>query len=61
MAPHEITRYLKVKEITIFVMSQNATSRNISMFKGQNGGVRKLPFVFTEKCICMLMTVLKGH
>ena len=37
------------KEETIFVMCQNGTSRNNSVFKGQNGGVRKLPYVFTEK------------
>lgn len=36
------------------------TSRNDTVFKGQNGGVRKLPYVFTEQGIYMLMTVLKG-
>jgi len=43
-----------------FVKSQIATSREVAYFTGQNGGVRKLPYVFTEQGIYMLMTVLKG-
>ena len=42
------------------VRSKFSTSPNISMFKGQNGGSRYLPYVFTESGIYMLMTVLKG-
>ena len=43
------------------VKSQFVTSRNLTMFAGQNGGVRKLPYAFTEQGIYMLMTVLKGE
>ena len=52
----QITR----QELDNLVMCKNYTSRNITTFKGQNGGTRKLPFVFTEKGIYMLMTVLRG-
>ena len=43
-----------------FVKSQFATSRITSLFEGQEGGRRKLPYVFTEQGIYMLATVLKG-
>ena len=39
------------------VKSQFATSRN-NMFVGQEGGTRKLPYVFTEHGITMLASVL---
>ena len=51
---------LKKNEIEYLVRCQFGTSPNISMFKGQNGGSRYLPYVFTESGIYMLMTVLKG-
>ena len=44
-----------------FVKSQFATSRITSLFEGQEGGRRKLPYVFTEQGIYMLATVLKGE
>lgn len=44
-----------------FVKSQLATSRITSLFEGQEGGRRKLPYVFTEQGIYMLATVLKGE
>ena len=44
-----------------FVKSQIATSRNNALFKGQDGGSRKLPYAFTEQGIYMLATVLKGE
>lgn len=44
-----------------FVKSQFATSRNIVLFKGQDGGRRKLPYAFTEQGIYMLATVLRGE
>ena len=47
-------------ELDNLVMCKFYTSPNISYFKGQSGGVRKLPYVFTESGIYMLMTVLKG-
>lgn len=42
-----------------FVMSQIATSRN-NIFSGQEGGTRKLPYVFTEQGCAMLSAVLKS-
>ena len=42
------------------VKSQNATSRNDSLFEGQDGGRRKMPYAFTEQGIYMLATVLNG-
>lgn len=44
-----------------FVKSQFATSRNMNMFQGQDGGRRKLPYAFTEQGIYMLATVLRGE
>ncbi len=43
------------------VMSQNATSRNLSIFSGQDGGTRKLPYAFTEHGVAMLSAVLKSE
>jgi len=45
------------------VKSQFATSPDITnnMFSGQEGGTRKLPFVFTEQGIAMLSAVLKSE
>ena len=45
------------------VKSQFATSPDISnnMFAGQDGGTRKLPFVFTEEGVAMLSAVLKSE
>ena len=45
------------------VMSQIATSRNMAnnTFAGQEGGTRKLPFVFTEQGVAMLSAVLKSE
>ena len=42
------------------VKSQFATSRN-NMFVGQEGGTRKLPYVFTEQGITMLASVLRSE
>ncbi|MBQ2981939.1 MAG: ORF6N domain-containing protein [Lachnospiraceae bacterium] len=44
-----------------FVKSQIATSRNYSMYEGQDGGRRKAPYAFTEQGIYMLATVLRGE
>jgi hypothetical protein len=43
------------------VKSQIATSRNGTLFEGQEGGRRKLPYAFTEQGIYMLAIVLKGE
>lgn len=43
------------------VKSQIVTSRNGGFFEGQGGGVRKLPFAFTEQGVYMLATVLRGE
>ena len=45
------------------VKSQFATSPDITnnLFSGQEGGTRKLPFVFTEQGIAMLSAVLKSE
>lgn len=48
------------EELDNLVRCNFCTSRNNSYFKGQNGGTRYLPFVFTEQGVYMLMTVLKG-
>ena len=51
---------LSKQEVDSVVMSQFATSRKGTFFKGQLGGTRKLPYAFTESGIYMLMTVLHG-
>lgn len=45
------------------VKSQIVTSRNTknNMFSGQEGGTRKLPFVFAEQGVAMLSAVLKSE
>ena len=43
------------------VKSQFVTSRTETLFSGQEGGVRKLPYAFTEQGIYMLATVLRGE
>ena len=43
------------------VKSQIVTSRTETLFSGQEGGVRKLPYAFTEQGIYMLATVLRGE
>ncbi len=43
------------------VKSQFVTSRKSSLFTGQDGGRRKLPYAFTEQGIYMLATVLRGE
>ena len=40
--------------------SQFATSPIKGFFQGQDGGVRKLPYAFTEQGIYQLATVLNG-
>ena len=42
------------------VKSQIVISRKDSIFSGQEGGRRTLPYAFTEQGIYMLATVLKG-
>ena len=49
------------REEVDLVKSQNATSRNDSLFEGQEGGRRKMPYAFTEQGIYMLATVLRGE
>ena len=58
--PEDFMFQLTREEID-FVKSQIATSRITSLFEGQEGGRRKLPYVFTEQGIYMLATVLKGE
>lgn len=48
---------IKTKET---VRSKNLTSRKDTVFCGQSGGIRYLPWCFTESGLYMLMTVLKG-
>lgn len=45
------------EEVDDLVRSQNVTSRDIGLFKGQSGGNRYLPYVFTEQGLYMLMTI----
>ena len=58
--PDDFMFLLTLQEIDKFVRSQNVTSRENSLFTGQSGGSRYLPYAFTEQGIYMLMTVLKG-
>ena len=53
----QITR----EELDDLVRSNILTSREESMFRGQSGGTRYLPWCFTESGVYMLMTVLKGE
>lgn len=48
------------EELDDLVRSKNLTSREESLFQGQSGGTRYLPWCFTESGVYMLMTVLKG-
>ena len=48
-------------ETEMFVMCHFGISRRDRYFKGQDGGIRKLPYAFTEQGIYMLMTVLRGE
>ena len=50
--PEDLMFQLTISEYNKILMSQNVTSNW--------GGVRKLPYAFTEQGIYMLMTVLKG-
>ena len=52
----QITR----EELEELVRSKKSTSPNDTMFRGQSGGTRYLPWCFTESGVYMLMTVLKG-
>ena len=58
--PNDFMFQLTLNEVNL-VKSQFATSRKTSIFSGQDGGVRKLPFAFTEQGVYMLSTVLKGE
>ena len=49
------------KEEINFVRSQFVTSRGENLFRGQDGGRRYAPKVFTEQGVYMLATVLKGE
>ena len=52
----QITR----EELEELVRSKKSTSRDDTLFKGQSGGTRYLPWCFTESGVYMLMTVLRG-
>ena len=58
--PEDFMFQLNREELDL-VKSQFVTSLNNSMFKGNEGGTRKLPYAFTEQGIYMLATVLKGE
>ena len=47
-------------EVDDLVRCKNLTSRVETLFKGQSGGSRYLPYAFTEQGVYMLMTVLRG-
>ena len=48
------------EEIDNLVRCKISTSRMSTLFKGQSGGSRYLPYAFTEQGVYMLMTVLRG-
>lgn len=58
--PEDFMFQLTRDEIEL-VKSQIVTSRDNTLFSGQEGGRRKLPYAFTEQGIYMLATVLKGE
>ncbi len=58
--PKDFMFQLTREEVDL-VKSQFVTSPNGNFFEGQEGGTRKLPFVFTEQGIYMLATVLRGE
>lgn len=58
--PEDFMFQLTREEVDL-VKSQFVTSPNGNFFEGQEGGSRKLPFVFTEQGIYMLATVLRGE
>ena len=49
------------EELEELVRSKKFTSRGNTVFQGQSGGTRYLPWCFTESGIYILMTVLKGE
>lgn len=59
--PQEFMFQLTREETDDLVKSNIMISRETPMFTGQFGGVRHLPYAFTEQGIYMLMTVLKGE
>ena len=59
--PNDFMFQLTKDELDGIMMSQIVISPNNNYFTGQDGGTRKLPYVFTEQGIYMLMTVLKGE
>lgn len=63
---HEIMKF-KISYIEFSTTNYNSTDKNDATslisknFTSKRGGTRKIPFVFTEQGIYMLMTVLKGE
>ena len=57
--PEDFMFRLNREEFKNLVRSQNVTSRNF--MQGQEGGMRYLPWAFSESGIYMLMTILKGE
>ena len=49
------------EEVEDLMRCKNFTSRIGNLFKGQSGGSRYLPNVFTEQGVYLLMTVLRGE
>ena len=58
--PEDFRFQITREELDKLVRSQIVTSRDNSIFQGQSGGLRYLPWCFCESGIYMLMTVLKG-
>ena len=58
--PEDFMFQLTREELDL-VKSQFVTSRSSTLFQGQEGGRRKLPYVFTEQGVYMLATVLRGE
>lgn len=58
--PKDFMFQLNREELEL-VKSQFVTSSNYTIFQGNTGGTRKLPYAFTEQGIYMLATVLKGE
>lgn len=58
--PDDFVFQLTRDEVEKLVKSQNVTSPENAIFKGQDGGRRKLPYAFTEEGTNMLATVVKN-
>lgn len=58
--PNDFAFQITRNELDCLVKSHFVTSPEDNNFKGQDGGRRKLPYVFTEQGVYMVATILKN-